>query len=84
MNENVKTIPTIGFNVEPMEYKGLSLKQACDYVVKDKLVKMGGEGGLIAVDALGNIELPFNTEGMYRGWKFGDKDPVVKIYSDQD
>ncbi len=67
-----------------MEYKGLSLKQACDYVVKDKLVKMGGEGGLIAVDVLGNIELPFNTEGMYRGWKFGDKDPVVKIYSDQD
>ncbi|MBP9688239.1 MAG: isoaspartyl peptidase/L-asparaginase, partial [Bacteroidia bacterium] len=31
-----------------MEYKGLTLKQACDFVVKDKLVKFGGEGGLIA------------------------------------
>lgn len=50
-----------------MEYKGLSLKAACDKVVHDKLVKIGGEGGLIAIDGLGNIELPFNSEGMYRG-----------------
>lgn len=65
-----------------MEYKGLSLKQACDYVVKDKLVKMGGEGGLIAVDALGNIELPFNTDGMYRGWKQNSGEGVTQIYKD--
>lgn len=51
-----------------MEYKGYTLKQACHYVVKDKLVRLGGEGGLIAVDRDGNIELPFNSEGMYRGW----------------
>ena len=50
-----------------MEYKGYSLKDACDAVVHDKLVKMGGEGGLIALDKQGNIELPFNSEGMYRG-----------------
>jgi len=49
-----------------MEYKGLSLKDACEKVVLDKLVKMGGEGGLIALDAAGNIELCFNSEGMYR------------------
>lgn len=49
-----------------MEYKGLTLKQACDIVVMDKLVKIGGEGGLVAVDASGNIEMPFNSEGMYR------------------
>ncbi len=55
-----------------MEYKGLSLKDACDIVVMDKLVKIGGEGGLIAVDHFGNIELPFNSEGMYRGWTKGD------------
>src|SRR5204863_3561820 len=36
-----------------MEYKGLSLKQACDIVVYDKLVRIGGEGGLIAIDAKG-------------------------------
>lgn len=65
-----------------MEYKGYSLKQACDYVVKDKLVKFGGEGGLIAIDAAGNIELPFNSEGMYRGYKKGDTDAVIKIYED--
>ena len=50
-----------------MSYKGLSLKQACDIVVMDKLVSIQGEGGLIAVDAAGNIEMPFNSEGMYRG-----------------
>jgi beta-aspartyl-peptidase (threonine type) len=49
-----------------MEYKGMSLKEACDKVVMDKLVKIEGEGGLIAVDKLGNIELPFNSDGMYR------------------
>lgn len=65
-----------------MEYKGYTLKQACDYVVKDKLVKFGGEGGLIAIDISGNIELPFNSEGMYRGYKKGDTDAVIKIYED--
>ncbi len=64
-----------------MEYKGMSLKQACDYVVKDKLVKMGGEGGLIAVDALGNLELVFNSEGMYRGSRTSEGKNVVAIYS---
>jgi beta-aspartyl-peptidase (threonine type) len=49
-----------------MEYKGLSLKEACNLVVMDKLVKIGGEGGLIAVDGRGNSELVFNSEGMYR------------------
>ena len=65
-----------------MEYKGYTLKQACDYVVKDKLVKFGGEGGLIAIDKLGNIELPFNSEGMYRAYKKGNTDAVIKIYED--
>lgn len=63
-----------------MEYKGLSLKEACDYVVKDKLVKIGGEGGLIAVDKNGNIELPFNSDGMYRAKKSSDSDLHIGIY----
>lgn len=50
-----------------MEYKGLSLQQAMEQVVLDKLVKMGGEGGLIGVDASGNIAMVFNSAGMYRG-----------------
>jgi L-asparaginase / beta-aspartyl-peptidase len=65
-----------------MEYKGYTLKQACDYVVKDKLVKFGGEGGLIAIDQFGNIELPFNSEGMYRACKKNNEEPIVKIYED--
>jgi beta-aspartyl-peptidase (threonine type) len=65
-----------------MEYKGLSLKQACEKVVMDKLVKFGGEGGLIAVDHLGNIDLPFNSAGMYRGWSLENQGRVVAIYRD--
>ena len=63
-----------------MEYKGLSLKEACDIVVKDKLVKLGGEGGLIALDAKGNIELPFNSEGMYRASKKSGEELYIGIY----
>ncbi len=65
-----------------MEYKGLSLQEACRLVVKDKLVKMGGEGGLIALDGKGNIELCFNSEGMYRGQISAERpEGKVAIYS---
>lgn len=63
-----------------MEYAGLTLKQACDKVVKDKLVKIGGEGGLVAVDKFGNIELSFNSEGMYRAMKTSESDSFIGIY----
>ena len=63
-----------------MEYKGLSLQAACNYVVKVKLVKFGGEGGLIAIDKYGNIELPFNSDGMYRGSLKEGESPVIAIY----
>jgi len=65
-----------------MEYKNLSLKQACDFVVQNKLVKMGGEGGLIAIDFNGNIEMPFNSEGMYRGMKKSNTPLYIDIYKD--
>jgi beta-aspartyl-peptidase (threonine type) len=63
-----------------MEYRGYSLQQACNYVVKDKLVKMGGEGGLVGIDAQGNIELCFNSEGMYRGVLRQDEEMYLGIY----
>jgi beta-aspartyl-peptidase (threonine type) len=63
-----------------MEYKGFTLQQACDLVVNDKLVKLGGEGGLIAVDAQGNFELSYNSEGMYRGAKNSEGLNLVGIY----
>ena len=65
-----------------IEYKGLSLKEACDVVVYDKLVKIGGEGGLIAIDKYGNMEMPFNSEGMYRACRNSAGRNEVKIYKD--
>lgn len=67
-----------------IEYAGLSLAEACRRVVHDKLPPLGGRGGLIAVDAQGRIALPFNTEGMYRGWARPGQPPVVAIYADED
>jgi beta-aspartyl-peptidase (threonine type) len=48
-----------------MEYKNMSLREAAENAVK-KLGDTGGEGGLIAVDKDGNVELVFNSKGMYR------------------
>lgn len=51
-----------------MEYKGLDLKAATNEVVHKKLKTLGGSGGLIALDNQGNVMMPFNTPGMYRGY----------------
>ena len=60
-----------------VEYKGEPLGQAADDVVLGVIPKLGGDGGVIALDAAGNIAMRFNTEGMYRGWV--DKDGKVHI-----
>src|SRR4051794_34630573 len=52
-----------------MEYKGLTLQQAMDKVVNEKLLTMQGEGGMIGVDAKGNAAMVFNSAGMYRAVK---------------
>lgn len=51
-----------------MEYGHATLEAAANHVVMDKLVQAGGEGGVIAVDRSGHIAMPFNSEGMYRGY----------------
>ena len=51
-----------------VEYGGKPLAQAAKEVVMDVIPKLGGDGGVIALDADGNFAMPFNTEGMYRGW----------------
>ncbi len=63
-----------------MRYKELSLAEATDLSVQTKLTDLGGTGGLIAIDKDGNIALPFNTEGMYRGYLMPDGEPVVEIF----
>jgi beta-aspartyl-peptidase (threonine type) len=66
-----------------MEYKGLSLDDAARAVIKNKLASAGGTGGVITVDCEGNISMPFNTEGMYRGYKTSDGNNGVFIFSDE-
>ncbi|MCO5286920.1 MAG: isoaspartyl peptidase/L-asparaginase [Chitinophagaceae bacterium] len=65
-----------------MEYKGLSLQEASEEVVNHKLVKIDGEGGLIAVDAKGNCSLVFNSAGMYRGFRNSVGESEIAIYKD--
>jgi len=62
-----------------MKYKGLSLDDAASETI-EHLTSIGGEGGLIAVDSLGNIVLPFNSDGMYRGFISGQSEFRVDIY----
>lgn len=64
-----------------MEYKGLSLNEAMNIVVHEKLIKIGGEGGMIGVDAQGNAAMVFNSAGMYRGARNSEGLDEVAIYS---
>jgi beta-aspartyl-peptidase (threonine type) len=51
-----------------------------EIVVHEKLIAIGGEGGMIGVDAQGNAALVFNSKGMYRGYKSSDGSALVAIY----
>ena len=65
-----------------MEYGGKSLEESADYIINKKLVEKGGTGGVVALDKNGNIAMPFNTPGMYRGYaKPGER--IVKIYKEE-
>lgn len=63
-----------------MEYKGLSLQEAAHEVIMKRVLKIGGDGGLVAVDAQGNIAMTFNTEGMYRACKSSLGEEAIAIY----
>ena len=66
-----------------MKYKNISLQKAADEVVMKTLKDQGGEGGIIAVDNKGNIAMPFNTSGMYRGFIIQKDKPQVFIYQEK-
>lgn len=63
-----------------MEYRGMSVEAAVNEVVQKKLKAAKGEGGVIAIDAQGNIALSFNSEGMFRGAKDSKGRNEVAIY----
>lgn len=75
---------TVAYDIAAlMKYRGLSVQQAADQVINKTLKAVpGAEGGVIALDAKGNFALPFNSEGMYRGWIGADGAPHVDIYRD--
>ena len=58
----------------------MTVQSASDLVIKQKLQKLGGDGGIIAIDKFGNIGISFNSEGMYRAYVNADGKPVVEIY----
>lgn len=63
-----------------VEYKGMGLQQACDYLIHEKCKDVDGDMGLIAVDPQGNLAHAFNSERMHRAWRSGDGPVEVKIY----
>lgn len=63
-----------------MQYQGISLEEAANKVVNGVLKEAGGAGGIIAVDALGNITMPFNTTGMYRASKSSTQKLFIGIF----
>lgn len=64
-----------------MHYKDLNLGDATDEVIR-KQTELGGKGGLIALDKDGNVALPFNTEGMYRGYVTESGKVLIQLYQD--
>ncbi|WP_374605159.1 isoaspartyl peptidase/L-asparaginase family protein [Arenimonas sp.] len=64
-------------------YRGDSLAAASEEVINGIVPKLGGDGGAIALDAKGNIAMPFNTSGMYRGWVKPDGSRGTAIFRDE-
>jgi len=71
------------FNVHSrMDLLNENVEKASEHVINQVLLPIGGEGGLIAIDGQGNIAMPFNSGGMYRGkWKI-DEEIITAIYND--
>jgi beta-aspartyl-peptidase (threonine type) len=62
-----------------MEYRGSSLQEAANELIQETIPRLGGNGGIIAIDAAGNMVLEFNTEGMFRGARDSAGKRIVAI-----
>jgi len=67
-----------------MDYAGLSLQEAAQKVVMEKLVDQEATGGIVALDHDGNVAMVFNTEGMYRGFVKASGEREIYIYGPDD
>jgi L-asparaginase / beta-aspartyl-peptidase len=65
-----------------MRYLGESVEAASSEVINNDLTALGGTGGVIAIDRAGNIAMPFNTPGMFRGYVDTDGNMLIQIYGD--
>ena len=66
-----------------MAYRKMTLEQAARTVIMEKLTKLGGTGGVVAIDKDANIAMSFNTPGMFRGYAIGpDASIVFKVFED--
>jgi len=63
-----------------MEYKGVSLQEAAQEVIQNKVPALGGDGGIIAIDKDGNIAMEFNTAGMYRAHMNAEGELIIEFY----
>ena len=63
-----------------MAYKGLSLQEAADEVIQNKLVQLGGSGGVVGLDKNGNVMMSFNSSGMFRGFIKKKGEANVQIF----
>jgi L-asparaginase / beta-aspartyl-peptidase len=64
-----------------MEYKGLSVQEASDVAIHEKLTQLGGKGGVIVIDQRGNVAMTYNTNAMYRGQVDKNGKKTVKIFN---
>ncbi|HRZ76345.1 MAG TPA: isoaspartyl peptidase/L-asparaginase [Bacteroidales bacterium] len=63
-----------------MEHRKWPLERAANHLVMQELKTMDASGGLIAVDTYGNIVMPFNTQGMFRGYVKEGQEPLTYIF----
>jgi beta-aspartyl-peptidase (threonine type) len=66
-----------------IKYANKSLKEAAHHVIMEQMVDFGGSGGVICIDREGNISMPFNSSGMYRGYIREKGNPKTFIYNDE-
>lgn len=67
-----------------VKYKGETIEEAADDIIHHKLKKIGANGGVIVLDKDGNITMPFNTSGMFRGYLYPGKSPKTFIFPDEE
>lgn len=63
-----------------MRYKGFDIQSSAEQVIQKSLKQMGGYGGIIGVDAFGNVAVSFNTSGMFRATCNGEGHQKIEVF----